>query len=250
VARDVTRLDRLGVDSGFVVVFPDGTGLLPEKSLTWNSGSVDVYASRNDVDDVDFCKAVVAEIQRRVAIDPTRVFVTGHSNGGMMCHRLAREAADVFQGIAPVAAAMNFSAAQSDVPMPVLMVHGTDDEIVPMRGGVGAEASGRKARQDVSMQQAIDYYVARNTLLAYPDVTARGGVEVQRFSRKKGDGAAPPVWVVTLDGGSHAWPGAHVRPRELQQQPFGWPASQAIVEFFASVGTGSLQEQLTPSVPR
>ena len=249
-ARAVTRLDRLGVEKGFVVVFPDGTGTVASRKLTWNAGGADVYASRNDVDDVGFCKAVVAEVQQRVAIDSKRVFVTGHDNGGMMCHRLAREAADLFEGIAPVAAAMNYSEAQSNVPLAVLMIHGAADEYVRLEGGPGAAPRGGKARVDASMQQAIDYYVARNGLLAYPDTAERGGVEVQRFFRKKGDGEAPPVWVVTLEGGSHAWPGAHKRPRELQKRPFGWPASQAVLEFFDSVGTGLLQEQLTPSVPR
>jgi polyhydroxybutyrate depolymerase len=247
-ARAVTGLDKVGIEKGFVVAFPDGTGRLPKKLLTWNAGGIDVYAARNDIDDVDFCKTVVADIQKRVAIDASRVYVTGHSNGGMMCHRLAREAADVFQGIAPVAGAMNLTGVDASTPIAVLMIHGSKDEHV--RIGGGETGAGRSRRVDASLQDAVDYYVERNGLLAYPDEAARGGVRVAKYVRKKGDEQPTPVWVVTLEGGGHAWPGAQQRPRLLQDRPFEWPASRAIVEFFASLGSGDLQDHLTPSVPR
>lgn len=246
--RAVTGLDKVGIEKGFVVAFPDGTGRLPKKLLTWNAGGIDVYASRNNIDDVDFCRTVVADIQQRVAIDPKQVFVTGHSNGGMMCHRLAREASDVFRGIAPVAGAMNLTEVDAATPIPVLMIHGSKDEHV--RIGGGETRAGRGRRVDASLQDAVDYYVERNGLLAYPDSAARGDVKVAKYMRKKGDGEPTPVWVVTLEGGGHPWPGALLRPRGLNERPFEWPASRAIVEFFASLGSGDLQNRMTPSVPR
>ena len=249
-AREITGLDHLGVDHGFVVAFPDGTGKLAGKDLTWNAGDVGTYAARRDIDDVGFCKAVVADIRDRVAIDTDRVFVTGHSNGGMMCHRLAREAADVFKGIAPVAGAMNCADTPSNVPLAVMMIHGTRDDRVRLEGGEGFSDRGRKPRVDVPMAAATEYYVARNGLVDYAQDAERDGVHVTKYAIKKGEGDASPVWVVTLRGGRHAWPGARVRPRDLGDQPYAWPASQAILEFFYSVGTGALQDRLTPSTPR
>ena len=249
-ARAVTGLDRLGVDRGFVVAFPDGSGVVPRKGLTWNCGGSDVYAARKDIDDVGFCKAVIADIQTKVAIDVDRVFVTGHGNGGMMCHRLAREAADVFRGIAPVAAAMNYTEAQSNVPLAVLMVHGTDDADVRIDGGESAVKRGRKARVDAALEAAVDYYVGRNDLLAYASTATRDGVSVEKFAKKRGGGEASPIWVVRLEGGGHAWPGAHVGGSATAAPTYPWPASRAILEFFYSVDTGVLQDWLTPSTPR
>ncbi len=249
-AREVTGFDRLGVDHGFVVAFPDGTGKLSGKGLTWNAGDVGTYAARQDIDDVGFCKAVVDDIRQRVVIDPDRVFVTGHSDGGMMCHRLAREAADVFKGIAPVAGAMNCDDVPSNTPLAVMMIHGTRDERVRLEGGEGYAARGRRPRVDAPMAAATEYYVARNGLVDYAQEAERDGVHVTKYATKKGEGDASPVWVVTLRGGRHAWPGARVRPPELREQPYPWPASQAILEFFYSVGTGALQDRLTPSTPR
>ena len=249
-ARAITAMDRLGVDYGFVVAFPDGTGVLPRKGLTWNAGGDDVYAARKDIDDVGFCKAMVAEIQAKVAIDAERVFVAGHGNGGMMCHRLAREAADVFKGIAPVAAAMNDTDAQSDIPLAVMLVHGSEDEHVRIEGGESAVKRGRRARVDAPLDAAVDYYIARNELVDHASTAQRDGVSVAKFAKKKGEGDASPVWVVRLDGGGHAWPGAFADTPTLRDEPFAWPASQAIVEFFYSVGTGALQDWITPSTPR
>ena len=91
--RETTGLAELGVRAGYVVVFADGSGVMPKRLLTWNSGGIPVYASEKNIDDVGFLKAVVADVAGKVAIDPARVYAVGHSNGGMMCHRLAREAA-------------------------------------------------------------------------------------------------------------------------------------------------------------
>ncbi len=235
-ARDATRLGELGVRAGFAVAFPDGTGPLRSRLLTWNSGDLPVYAAEHGVDDVDFLRAVVGDVQRRVAIDPQRVFAAGHSNGGMMCHRLAREAADVFAGIAVVAGAMNFTAADAAQPLAVLLVHGTADEHVRVDGGRPRAATGRAGdRVDASLEQAIDYYVARNGLSGYPHERVDGKVTVRTWADGRHGAAAPPVRAILLDGGGHSWPGAEAPQRAGADQPFPFAASAAVVEFFASL---------------
>lgn len=236
-AQAATGLAERGVRAGFVVAFADGTGPLRSRLLTWNSGGIPTYAADHDVDDVAFLRAVVADVQQRVAIDPRRVYAAGHSNGGMMCHRLAREAADVFAGIAVVAGAMNFTAADAAAPIAVLLVHGTGDEHVRYEGGAPGEAIGRAGnRADASVQQAIDYYVARNDLRGYPTSRQDGKVRIDDYANARAGGESPtPVRVVTLDGGGHAWPGTDVRPRALADTPFPFDASGAILDFFGSL---------------
>lgn len=69
--------------SGWIVAFPNGHSRLPGGRLaTWNAGLCCGAARDKGVDDVGFARAVVAEVQRRVHIDPQRVFATGMSNGG------------------------------------------------------------------------------------------------------------------------------------------------------------------------
>lgn len=246
-AREATGLHKFGVRQGFVVAFPDATGNLSKKMLTWNSGDTDVNASRNKIDDVDFLKSVVVNIQKKVAINSDRIFVVGHSNGGMMCHRLAREAADVFDGIAVVAGAMNFTDDGVHGPIATLLIHGTNDKDVPFEGGP-AGTRGKK-RIDASLKSAVDYYVLRNGLVAYPQTDAEDGVEFARYLTGKDKVGVPPVWVVTLKKGGHAWPGQPHQSRLAGDQPHPWPASRGVVAFFAGLSTDLVPIRL-PAVPR
>jgi poly(3-hydroxybutyrate) depolymerase/CubicO group peptidase (beta-lactamase class C family) len=246
-AREATRLDRFGVQAGFIVAFPDGTGLLPKKQLAWNSGDVGVYASRHEVDDVGFLKKVVLDIQKKVPVNSDRIYVVGHSNGGMMCHRLAREAADVFDGIAVVAGAMNFTSADADVPVATLLIHGSDDKHVRIEGG--ETVAGRDKRVDASLQDAVDYYIARNNLVGYPVTSEKGGAHFQRYVRGKTSDAAL-LWVVKLDGGGHAWPGADRRTSSAGDIPHSWHASRWVVSFFAGLSLGTMGRDFSPAVPR
>jgi polyhydroxybutyrate depolymerase len=236
-AQAATDLAERGVRAGFVVAFPDGTGPLRSRLLTWNSGGIPTYAADHGVDDVAFLRSVVADVQKRVAIDPQRVFAAGHSNGGMMCHRLAREAAEVFAGIAVVAGAMNSTDTEAATPIAVLLVHGTGDDHVRYEGGAPREATGRAGnREDASVQQAIDYYVARDDLRGYPTSQQDGKVRIDTYGNARAGGAsATPVRVITLEGGGHAWPGTGGKARRAADAPFAFDASGAILEFFAAL---------------
>jgi polyhydroxybutyrate depolymerase len=234
--RATTGLAEAGVRAGFVVVFPDGTGPLRQKLLTWNSGGIAVYAAEHDIDDVAFLRAVVKDVQRRVPIDAERVFAAGHSNGGMMCHRLAREAADVFSGIAVVAGAMNFTAVDAKSPIAMLLIHGTADQHVLYDGGTPRAAIGRAGeRKDASVRTAIDYYLERNGLNGYPDKRIDGKVGTETWATGKNGTTTLPVRVVTLDGGGHAWPGSAEKTSRLADTPFPFEASAAILQFFGEV---------------
>lgn len=231
--ENATGFARLADRENFVVVCPDGTGQFARRLLTWNSGGIAVYASEHDVDDSAFLRAVVADVRTRVPIDADRVFVTGMSNGGMMCHRLARECADVFAGIAPVSGAMNFTAVDPKSPLAVMIVHGTADDMVRYDGGKPNRKHGRASdRVDASVQAAVTYYKARNGLAGEPEVTTEGKVRIETW---RGADGAMPVRVATVDGGGHAWPGGRNSGLPGADEPAEWDATKAIWAFFAEI---------------
>ncbi|MBI4254273.1 MAG: alpha/beta fold hydrolase, partial [Candidatus Rokubacteria bacterium] len=86
-------LDALADREGFVVVYPDGSGRLGRRLLTWNAGTCCGAAAAQNVDDVGFVLALLRDLARDLPLDPARVYATGHSNGAMMAYRLAIEAA-------------------------------------------------------------------------------------------------------------------------------------------------------------
>jgi polyhydroxybutyrate depolymerase len=52
---------------------------------------------------VDFVRALIGKVAEVVPVDRRRIYATGLSNGGMMAHRLAAEAAELIAAVAPVA---------------------------------------------------------------------------------------------------------------------------------------------------
>ncbi len=214
----------------FCVVYPDGTGFFRNRLLTWNSGGIPVYAQEHDVDDSGFVRAVLESVKKLAPIDPDRVFATGMSNGGMMCHRLARECEDVFAGIAPVSGAMNFTQRDASLPIAVMIVHGTKDEHVLFGGGRPKRSMGKAGdRVDASVAAARDHYLARNAHTGEPEAKAEGNVRIETWMQ----GGGMPVRVVTIDGGGHAWPGGPRGDYRGADEPVDWPASERIWEFFA-----------------
>ncbi|MFO1078655.1 MAG: serine hydrolase [Planctomycetota bacterium] len=251
-AAQETGFAELADREGFVAVFADGTGALSNRLLTWNSGGFPCYAADHDVDDVGFLRAVVGDVAGRVAIAAGRVFAVGHGNGGMMCHRLAREASDLFAGIAVVGGAMDFTAADPTDAVGVLIVHGTQDEQVPYLGGAPKAATGRAgSRADASVQDAIDYWLARNGLFGYPQSVSpatEAGVRIDTYGTgADGKPSGTPVRVITLDGGGHAWPGGKLA-NPAGDRPFAYAATRAVWDFFTAVQRGPNGH--TPAVPR
>ncbi|MFN2607439.1 MAG: PHB depolymerase family esterase [Acidimicrobiales bacterium] len=132
--RRLAALDLRADREGWVVAYPDAIG------GHWNDGrrAPAIASHRNDVDDIAFAAALVDHLVATAGVDPDRVYATGMSNGGMLCHRLAAERPDLVAAIAPVAGLAPeplVAAGPPRRPVPVLVVHGTADPVVPWVGG-------------------------------------------------------------------------------------------------------------------
>lgn len=200
--------------AGFLAVFPNGYSAWPGGRLaTWNAGACCGSARDKGIDDVGFVRAVVADLQRRYSVDAQRVYATGMSNGGMLAHRLACEAADVFAGIAAVAGTDNTLACSPARAIPVLHIHARNDDHVLFGGGAGPQAfrDESKVTNFTSVPETIARWVRRNACSPTPTrVLERPGALCERYNGCQG--GATVQLCVTEDGG-HSWPGAGaVRP--------------------------------------
>ncbi|MEX2205699.1 MAG: PHB depolymerase family esterase, partial [Myxococcota bacterium] len=130
-------LDAPADARGFAVVYPNGSGRFAKRLLTWNAGDCCAYAQQHEADDVGFALAILADLARDLPLDRTRVYATGHSNGGMMSYRLAAEAATRIAAIAPVAGADMTRTFAPEAPVAVLHVHSVDDPRALYAGGPG-----------------------------------------------------------------------------------------------------------------
>jgi polyhydroxybutyrate depolymerase len=98
----------------------------PEGKRTgWQSGPGD-----QDDRDLHFFDAVLASLKKEFQVDDSRIYSTGHSNGGGFTYLLWQERGDVFAALAPSASAA-LRADQSKLkPIPIMHLAGTQDPLV------------------------------------------------------------------------------------------------------------------------
>ena len=87
-------------------------------------------------DDVEFLNQMLDEMAAKFSVDASRVYATGLSEGGFMAMRVGCAMADRIAAIAPVGAAMpKTMICLPSRPVPVVMINGTSDPVVPHGGG-------------------------------------------------------------------------------------------------------------------
>ena len=126
-------LDAYDLDA--VVVYPSGTGAEQGLPQSWNAGTCCPFATFDLVDDVAFFDELIASLIAQYEIDTTRVWVVGHSNGGMMAYRLACELSTRITAIGVAAGALVIDTCAPVRPVSALHVHGELDTVVPLAGG-------------------------------------------------------------------------------------------------------------------
>ncbi len=210
---------------GFIVVYPNGSGRLKARLLTWNSGNCCGYALDSDADDVGFIRALIDEMVRTRAVDPQRVYVTGMSNGGMMTYRLGCELSDKIAAIAPVAGALNVENCQPANPVSVIIFHGTADEHVLYNGGEPIRKVDRHFRMDKPVSYAVSFWVKHDGCSGTSKRIEKGSIRTEIYDGGK-DGTE--VVLYTVNGGGHAWPGGQayllgtVPTREISATDLMW----------------------------
>ena len=190
---------------GFIVVYPEGTGRLNGKLLTWNAGHCCGYAMKTKADDVGFIGALIDKLIKDYPVDPERIYATGMSNGGMMTHRLGIELSNRLAAIAPVVAALFGDEPRPQYPVSALMLNGMLDQHVPFQGGPPGERftdawDGTPTKP--ALEQAA-FWARADGCMNTPDQEDKGAFVLTRY-RCPG-GSAVAMYLIKDNG--HAWPG-------------------------------------------
>lgn len=218
---------------GFLLVLPNGYSKFPRGHLaTWNAGACCGNARDRKIDDVGFVRAMVAAVRAQLSVDATRVFATGMSNGGMMSHRLACEAADVFRAVASVAGTQATAPCTPSRPISVLHIHARDDSHVLFGGGAGPGAfrDMSKVMDFSSVGDTIAGWTRLNRCQAAPQRSLeRPGAYCETYAACS-EGVSVQL-CVTEDGG-HSWPGARTVRRGKAGASQALDANAVIWDFF------------------
>jgi polyhydroxybutyrate depolymerase len=120
----------------FVFAAPNGTQDSRGKRF-WNATDACCDFDGAGVDDVAYIAHLMDEAAARTRIDPGRVYVLGHSNGGFFAHRLACDLAPRIAAAVSLAGANWNDAGRCSPgrPVSVLEIHGDADAVIRMGGG-------------------------------------------------------------------------------------------------------------------
>ena len=212
------ELDRVADREQFLVVYPNGTGPLPNRLLTWNAGAGCCgYALNNNINDLGFAASVINDLQLHARIEQRRVYATGHSNGAIFAHRLAAERSGIIAAIAPVAGSLDLRDFAPTRAVPVMQIHSVDDPRALYAGGLGPPFPGTDNRVfHQPVQAGLDRWVVANGCATKPDSAALKEAVPSRQSAVLlvwtgcRDGSEVAHWKLT--GSGHGWPGESPPP--------------------------------------
>lgn len=103
----------------------------------WSATSSCCNFTKKKIDEVSYFQNLIVELQKQYTVDPLRIFVIGHSNGGFMAHSLACSLSPVVAGIISIAGEQfkNPNDCQPDSLVNILQIQGTADLTIPYSGG-------------------------------------------------------------------------------------------------------------------
>lgn len=189
--------------NAFLYASPSGT-LDASGEEFWNATDACCDFGGTNVDDSSFLRAIVDDAREIANIDPARIFVLGHSNGGFMAQRLACDHADVFAAAVSIAGATSLTdvCAPSE-PIAVLAVHGTNDETIAYNGGsLGPGLVYPGAVETAAAWAERNGCDATTVDVGTVDIETIAGAETS-VQRHEGcdEGGAAELW--TTEGGTH-----------------------------------------------
>ena len=235
IQASTTALAKFAQEQLLYVVFLEGTGAIQ----TFNAGACCGTAQTQNIDDAQYVRTVIDDVQANFNVNAARVFATGFSNGAMMSHRLACALSDRIAGIAAISGGSGqfdkshtqYYACNPTRPIPVLHIHSTNDRNYPFNGGMG---EGISATDFYPVDATIADWIVRNnvTNLATVDRVTPTTTCSRYATRLDISKPSAPVTLCKVDpvdvydtankivfGGGHSWPGGVRSPGASSDVP-------------------------------
>jgi len=129
---ELYNLNSLANSENFLVAYPQGV-TRAKGSPEWDPG--DNGSQNINENDIYFTEQLITDISNEYNIDPSRVYATGYSNGGMMAYGLACSRTDLIAAAGIMSGVM----LQEDSCDPneytsIIHFHGIADDVLPYEG--------------------------------------------------------------------------------------------------------------------
>jgi polyhydroxybutyrate depolymerase len=200
------ELPQLAAGRNVVTVTPSGLGgrwnfFPPGKESAADRAFFQLYGGLPD--DVGFLQALAAELVARGIADPQRIYVVGLSLGGVMALRLAC-AGTKFAAMALLITGMEETTGaecRPGGPIPVLMMRGTADTIIPDAGGLTARRD-----QVWPTDRLVDFFRGLNGCAGAPTLSVAAQSSERIEVASSAGCAGGPVVLYRVIGGTHTLP--------------------------------------------
>ncbi|EPG75302.1 alpha/beta hydrolase family protein [Leptospira fainei serovar Hurstbridge str. BUT 6] len=197
-----SKLNSIAVRETFIAVYPDGY------KRSWADGRGRTPADKEQIDDVLFIESLLSYMIQNYNIDPTKVFIFGHSNGGFMTQRLLSEKGSLFKAGVSVSSQLSISVLKKhhpSLPISVAIMTGTDDPIVPFFGGFVLDGG-----EIIGAEESITRWADWNRCSPAPLITNldnkddETSLEIRSYENCAGKTKARLYKII---GAGHQWPG-------------------------------------------
>ncbi len=199
-------ISKLVDNYGFLFVAPDGNREPGgDNNRFWNATPACCDFFNTAVDDSSYVQNIVAAVRADYNVDPARIFLIGHSNGGFMSYRVAYEHSDMIAAIASLAGANHIDDRNPPAnPVHVLQIHGTADGTIAYNGD---EIRGNRYPSALETVQRWASYNGCSTQGAERELrdleATIDGYESTALAFKQGCKAGGSAELWTIAGGAH-----------------------------------------------
>ena len=229
--RATSGFDKVAKANGFMAVYAEGTDFGGGRHA-WNTGFL-LRRQVQDADDIAYFDTLIDTLVSEHGADPTRIYMTGGSNGGMMTYVYAVARAERLAAVAPVVASMFTFDDVPSVPLPILMINGAKDEEVPIEGGMSRNPLVRRAQEAPykPLNEVVRFWVQVNKSETTPKTVTMGTATTSAYPiASEGASGAVTEYVVDSEG-AHGWPGSPSR-REGVVPIASFSGAERVWEFF------------------
>lgn len=198
------QLQPIAEANTFLYANPNGT-VDGAMNHFWNATDACCDVGHLNPDDVTYLRALIDDVAAHYTVDPKRIYVVGHSNGGFMSHRLACELGDRIAAIVSLAGMVwnDPSRCTPTSPVAIAHVHGTADAVVDYNGGqIFGLAPYPGAMTTFTTWSTIDGCTGTTSGGTLDVDTMLAGAETD-ILRATGCAAGGAVELWTINGGEH-----------------------------------------------
>lgn len=194
--------------------------------------------------DPTFIRDLIAKLVTDGLVNRRKVFLVGIGSGGFIVSRLVCDNAALFAGAATLITALPAGLAATCKPsraIPLLMIVGTADPLVPYNGGKAnlADTKIDVLSTDATLSifgKAAGCHEGRMTT-AIPDLDPH---DDSRAYVDRLNGCKVPVEVVRVEAGGHSvpghWPGFRIGPSRMGPHNNDFESAKLIWDFFTQAG--------------